>query len=127
MIGYRRMQVQTNLKLALAALLLVTSPGCFWLAVGGAGVAGYEIGKDDRSVGTKIDDAAVTTAVKAKLARDPDVAAIEINVDTYEGVVTLHGSVKTAGAEGRAVQLARSVKGVVSVKSKLVIVSPSAD
>lgn len=101
--------------------------GCFWLAVGGAGAAGYEIGKDDRSVGTKFDDASITSAVKAKFIKDAEIDAVDINVDTYEGVVTLHGNVPSAAARNRAVQLARSVKGVKNVRSELVIVPPPSD
>ena len=99
--------------------------GCFWLAVGGAGLGGYELAKDDRSIGTKIDDASITTGVKAKFVRDSQIDALDINVDTYEGVVTLHGHVPSRSAESRAVQLARSVKGVKNVRSKLSLVSPS--
>ena len=99
--------------------------GCFWLAVGGAGVAGYEVGKDDRSIGTKVDDASITSGVKAKFIKDAEIDALDINVDTYEGVVTLHGNVPSRSARDRAMQLARSVKGVKDVRSRLAIVPPS--
>ena len=101
--------------------------GCFWLAVGGAGALGYEVGKDDRSVGTKVDDASITSSVKTRFIRDAEIDAIDINVDTYEGVVTLHGKVPTSGAEHRAVQLAKSVKGVRDVRSKLVVIPRASD
>jgi hyperosmotically inducible protein len=110
---------------AFAALVFALTPstGCFWIAVGGAGVAGYEIGKDDRSVSTKFDDASITTGVKTKFINDEQVDALNINVDTYEGVVTLNGSVPSRRVEDRAIQIARSVKGVKGVRSKLVLVS----
>ncbi len=101
--------------------------GCFWLAVGGAGVAGYEIAKDDRSLGTKVSDASITTSVKAKLVRDSQLNAFDINVDTFEGTVTLHGNVSSANAKMRAVQIARGVKDVTDVRSKLVVVPPPSD
>jgi osmotically-inducible protein OsmY len=119
-----RMGHQQRVAVAALAFVLTSSTGCFWLAVGGAGVAGYEIGKDDRSVGTKFDDASITTGVKTKFINDDQVDAININVDTYEGVVTLNGSVPSKSVERRAVQIARSVKGVKGVVSKLVLVSP---
>jgi hyperosmotically inducible protein len=109
------------------AAAVANSGGCFWLAVGGAGVAGYQVGKDDRSLGTKVDDAAITSGVKAKLVNDGRVNALDVNVDTYEGVVTLHGHVSSRDAAGRAVQLARSVKGVKDVQSRLVIVPQPSD
>lgn len=115
--------------LAIASLALCSTlcAGCFWLAVGGAGVAGYEIAKDDRSLGTKLDDASITTGVKTKLIKDSEIHAADINVDTFEGVVTLHGNVPSGSAKRRAVKLAKSVKGVKSVRSKLVVVSRPAD
>ncbi|MFQ5417326.1 MAG: BON domain-containing protein [Myxococcota bacterium] len=112
--------------LAIAALvfLATSSTGCLWIALGGAGAAGYEIAKDDRSIGTKVDDASITTGVKTRFVRDGRVDALDINVDTYEGVVTLNGSVPSKRVEGRAMQIARSVKGVRGVRSNLVVVSP---
>jgi hyperosmotically inducible protein len=116
---------QRGSVLVIAALVLLSasSTGCFWLAVGGAGAVGYQVAKDDRSIGTKIDDASITTGVKSKLIKDSKIDAIDINVDTFEGVVTLHGNIQSRIARTRAMDLARSVKGVSKVKSKLVIVA----
>jgi osmotically-inducible protein OsmY len=94
------------------------------MAVGGAGYVGYEVGKDDRTIGTKMDDASITMGVKTKFINDEHVDAVDINVDTYDGFVTLNGSVPSKRAEDRAIQIARSVKGVTGVRSKLVLVSP---
>jgi hyperosmotically inducible protein len=112
--------------LVIAALVLLTgsNTGCVIAAVGAGGAVGYEVAKDDRSVGTKVDDAMITTAVNAKLVRDSEIRAIDINVDTFEGVVTLNGNVPSRSARSRAVDLARSVKGVGRVKSKLAVVKP---
>ena len=112
--------------IAAAALVFAatSSTGCFWIAVGGAGAAGYEIAKDDRSIGSKFGDASITTGVKTRFISDEQVDALDINVDTYEGIVTLNGSVPSKRVEGRAMQIARGVKGVKRVRSKLVIVSP---
>jgi len=113
--------------IAALAFPAILCTGCFWLAVGGAGVGGYELAKDDRSVGTKFDDASITTGVKTKYVKDSQIDALDINVDTYEGVVTLHGNVPSRSAESRALQLARSVKGVKNVRSKLTLVSPASN
>lgn len=112
---------------ALLVGLAMMPTGCFWLALGGAGAVGYEVGKDNRSIGIKVDDAAITSGVKTKLIKDSEIQAFDINVDTYEGVVTLHGNVASGGAQSRAVGLARSVKGVKAVTSKLVVVPPRPD
>lgn len=113
-----------------AALLLglgAAPSGCFWLAVGGAGAVGYEVAKDDRSIGTKVDDASITSGIKTKFIKDSEIHAFDINVDTYQGVVTLYGNVPSGNAQSRAVALARSVKGVKGVQSKLVVVPPASN
>jgi hyperosmotically inducible periplasmic protein len=99
------------------------SVGCAPVLVGGAAAGGYYVGKDDRSVGEITDDASITTAVNAKYVKDDLVKARDINVDTHQGVVTLHGTVASAKVAERAVQLARAVKGVRQVVSKLRVVS----
>jgi osmotically-inducible protein OsmY len=73
------------------------------------------------TMGEKIDDALITTSVNASLAKDPDLSAIKINVDTKDGVVTLNGPAPTAAAKDKATELARQVKGVASVNNQLVV------
>lgn len=74
-----------------------------------------------KTVGETIDDATVTTRVKTAFINDPVVGAARIDVDTFKGVVTLSGRVKSKEEEQKAIQLAKSVKGVVDVKSTLQI------
>jgi osmotically-inducible protein OsmY len=68
-----------------------------------------------RSAGTQVDDAAITAAVKAKLAADGDINPFNIDVDTNEGVVTLQGRVAKEEARTKAEQLARETDGVKRV------------
>src|SRR5690349_15950778 len=68
-----------------------------------------------RTPGTQVDDAAITTAVKAKLAADGDINPFNIDVDTNEGVVTLQGRVEKEEARSKAEQLARGTDGVARV------------
>ena len=72
-----------------------------------------------KSVGETIDDATITTRVKTSLLNDPDVGGLRIDVDTFKGVVTLSGRVKTKEEEAKAVALARKIGGVTEVKSTL--------
>lgn len=72
-------------------------------------------------LGEKIDDIAITTLVSTGLAKDPELSAIKINVDTKGGVVTLNGPAPTAAAKEKATEIARQVKGVVSVNNHLVV------
>ena len=74
-----------------------------------------------KSVGDTIDDATITTRVKTALLNDPDVGVLRIDVDTFKGVVTLSGRVKTKEEEAKAIALARKISDVTDVKSTLQI------
>ena len=65
-----------------------------------------------KTPGTQVDDAAITAAVKSKLAADGDINPFNIDVDTNEGVVTLQGRVEKEAARSKAEQLARETDGV---------------
>ena len=69
--------------------------------------------------GEVISDAAITTAVKSKFLADSNVSGLKIDVDTTNGVVTLQGTVPTAGEKRRAVEIAKETTGVKSVKDQL--------
>ncbi|HEX3557305.1 MAG TPA: BON domain-containing protein [Thermoanaerobaculia bacterium] len=63
----------------------------------------------------QVDDASITTKVKARLAADGDINPFNIDVDTNEGVVTLQGRVKTQEIRTKAERLARETGGVKRV------------
>lgn len=69
--------------------------------------------------GQYIDDTVITAKVKAALVEDPMTKATEINVETFKGVVQLSGFVTSQAASNRAVELARGVAGVKSVKNDM--------
>ena len=76
----------------------------------------------DRPVGTVMDDAAITAAVKAKLLADPTVGGLKIDVDTRSGVVYLTADhMKNQGEIDMAIKLAKETSGVKSVENKMVI------
>jgi len=64
-------------------------------------------------------DASITTQVNAELARDPELSALKIDVDTNAGKVILKGSAPSDAARDRAVSLAKAVSGVVNVDNQL--------
>lgn len=72
-------------------------------------------------VAAAVDDASITASVNAGLAKDPDLSAIRINVDTKGGVVTLAGPAPSNTARDRASEIARGVSGVQSVNNQLVV------
>ena len=72
-----------------------------------------------KTVGQAIDDTTITTRVKTSMLNDPAVGGLRIDVDTFKGVVTLSGSVKSQAERDQAIALARSTSGVVEVKDAL--------
>lgn len=69
--------------------------------------------------GEYIDDTVLTTKVKAAIFNEPTLKSAEINVETFKGVVQLSGFVSSAAAEQKAVEVARGVAGVKSVKNDM--------
>lgn len=74
-----------------------------------------------QSTGQAVDDATLTSSVKAKLIEDSTTKAYHINVETQKGVVQLTGFVNSNEEKARAAELARNVNGVVEVKNDLEI------
>lgn len=75
-------------------------------------------------VTTAIDDAGITTKVKAALAVDPALSASRIEVSTANGVVRLDGPAPDAAAKARATVLALAPKGVLGVDNRLALPQP---
>lgn len=69
--------------------------------------------------GEYIDDTAITTKVKAAIFNEPNLKSSEINVETFKGVVQLSGFVSSQTNANRAVELARGINGVKSVKNDM--------
>jgi osmotically-inducible protein OsmY len=90
------------------------------LAVVGPAVAA------DQSVGEKIDDAKITTAVKSKLTADSVKNLVNVGVETNDGTVRLYGKVPTAEDKFQAERIARRTKGVREVNNQLRVEASSA-
>jgi hyperosmotically inducible protein len=88
------------------ALMLLTAVGC-------ASTSKQE------GTGEYVDDVMITSKVKAAILGEPGLKSAEINVETFKGVVQLSGFVSSQAAASKAVELARSVKGVSSVKNDI--------
>jgi osmotically-inducible protein OsmY len=91
-----------------AALVLLAASGC-------------AVSRGQQSVGAYVDDAGITTSVKAKLFEDKTVAGSSISVETLNGTVMLSGFAKSAAERSTAEGLARSVNGVKDVKNQIVV------
>ena len=101
--------------------LCASLSGC-WVALAGAGAeAGYIAAQEDRSTSETLKDQAIVTSVKTKLLANSDVSGLDINVDSFKGVVTLKGVVDSQNEAETAIRLAWSVSGVKDVQSKLFV------
>ena len=74
------------------------------------------------SIKENVSDAIITTKIKAEFAKDKQVSAMSVKVDTDDkGVVTLSGTAKSTAEVDQAVRIARDTKGVTSVKNDIVV------
>jgi hyperosmotically inducible protein len=83
--------------------------------------AGKAIEDKAEKAGVYIDDSAITAQIKAEILSDPLLKVAQINVTTTNGMVSLSGVVDTQQSMDRALEIARSVKHVKSVESRLVV------
>lgn len=72
-------------------------------------------------VGSKAKDAVITTSVNAELAKDSQLSALRIDVDTVEGRVALKGTAPDSASRERATKLAQRVDGVKAVDNQLTV------
>ena len=97
--------MRTNRKILAALFAGTLAAGCAHLG--------------DKSVGATIDDATITSKVKAKFVADSTVKAMDIKVNTFEGVVQLAGFANSPEEARRAELIARETAGVKSVKNDI--------
>jgi osmotically-inducible protein OsmY len=95
-----------RLSAFLVAALMVSALGCASQS-------------EPQSPGAYMDDSWITTKVKTAILNEPSLKVSQINVETYKGVVQLSGFVDNAASQAKAVEIARAVKGVTSVKNDM--------
>ena len=105
--------------LAIMSLLMLS--GCTAFVVSGAAAGGSQYGKDERQPGVVASDSSITSEIKAKYVADAVVSAFNIRVRTYEGKVTLSGTVSHFVARDQAMDLAKSTSGVKTVTNQIVV------
>ncbi len=74
-----------------------------------------------RSTGTYLDDKTISAKVKTELATNDKTSALQVEVETYKGVVQFSGFVDTEESKEAAENVARGVPGVVDVKNNLIV------
>jgi hyperosmotically inducible protein len=93
--------------------------GCFVLMMLIANLAACASTSKQSGTGEYVDDSVITTKVKSLLAADDFLKSFEISVETYKATVQLSGFVDSQKAIDKAVEIARGVAGVKSVKNNL--------
>lgn len=102
------MYIRTTLAAAITAVVLLTATGC-------------AVTRGQETVGAYVDDAGITTLVKARFVENTNVDAASIKVETLNGTVMLSGFAKNAAERNTAESIARGVKGVKSVKNEIAV------
>lgn len=96
---------------------------CAFAALAGMTVltAGCAVGRGQETAGAYIDDAGITTSVKAKFVEDKTVSASSISVETLNGTVQLSGFAKSGAEKAQAEAIARGVKNVKAIRNDIVV------
>lgn len=102
------MNTRFKLTSLLAALALVIASGC-------------AVTRGQESVGAYVDDAAITTALKARYVESRQVDASSISIETLNGTVMLSGFAKSSNEKATAESLAWKVAGVKQVRNELAV------
>src|SRR3569832_280752 len=89
----------------------------------GATIAGTgcSVMRGQETAGSYVDDASITTAIKAKFVEDKTVDAAAIKVETLNGTVQLSGFAKSQAERAQAENIARTTKGVRAVQNNLTV------
>ena len=91
----------------------------FIVAILLASLLGCAATPKQEGTGEYFDDTVITTKVKAAILDEPSLKSAEINVETFKGVVQLTGFVSSRANIEKAVEVARGVKGVTSVRNDM--------
>jgi hyperosmotically inducible protein len=102
------MNTRTPLAIAATVCILLVSAGC-------------AVTRGQETVGAYVDDAAITTAVKARFVENKDVDAASIKVETLNGTVMLSGFAKNSTERSTAESLTWKVQGVKAVKNEIAV------
>ena len=102
------MNLRTPLAALVAAAALVVTSGC-------------AVTRGQETTGAYVDDASITTSVKAKMVEDKNVDASAIKVETLNGEVMLSGFAKNPTEKNTAENIAMKVKGVKTVQNNIAV------
>jgi hyperosmotically inducible protein len=104
-----------------AGFLCLGAASCCWVAAGAGAGAGYKAGTDERSLGAQASDLRIVADINAKLIEEKGIRSLNVDVNCLNGHVTVTGIVKSKEQVQVILHLARSVRGVKSVKNNLTL------
>lgn len=102
------MNIRTSIATMVAASALALTSGC-------------SVMRGQESAGAYVDDASITSSIKAKMVEDKTVDASAISVETMQGTVMLSGFAKDATEKHNAETIAMKTKGVKSVQNNITV------
>ena len=95
------------------------------LAIGALTTTGCAVTSGQSTAGQYVDDATISTRVKARFAEDTGVSAMRIQVETLNGTVQLSGFAASQDEKDKAGMLARGVPDVREVRNNIIVRSAS--
>jgi osmotically-inducible protein OsmY len=104
----KTMYIKSALVAIASATALLTLPGC-------------AVTRGQETVGSYVDDATITTQIKARMVENKQVDATSIKVETLNGTVMLSGFAKSSTEKTAAEGIARGVNGVKSVRNEIAV------
>ena len=90
-----------------------------FLAILWASLLGCASTATQEGTGEYLDSTVITTKVKAAIFNEPTLKSLEINVETFKGVVQLSGFVNSQADIDKAVEIVQQIKGVKSVNNDM--------
>ncbi|MBI4774614.1 MAG: BON domain-containing protein [Deltaproteobacteria bacterium] len=102
--------------LSMYFLLLI---GCGPAVVVGTAAGAYATMSDERPVESQLSDSTITLKVTSRLFEDPEIRSVNLDIDTYQGVVHLNGVMLSKEQIAKVIQLTGSVNGVRMINNNL--------
>ena len=102
------MFIRSTFAAAMTVVILLSTSGC-------------AVTRGQETTGAYVDDAAITTRIKARFVENTNVDATSIKVETLNGTVMLSGFAKSANERNTAEGLVRGVPGVKSIKNEIAV------
>ena len=100
-------------------MIMLKRFSAFLIAAFIVSAAGCATQSEPQSPGAYMSDSWITTKVKSAILSEPSLKVMQINVETYKGEVQLSGFVDSAASKAKAVEVARAIEGVTSVKDDM--------